>query len=63
MRRSTTLTLLIDFKVGDKADIKNAIERLECSCVDTRGEDVEIIDAKILERKLLIEGYDDEWDH
>jgi hypothetical protein len=55
-RISTTLQLLVDMKVGDKADIKNLIERLECACVNAGGEDASIIDVKIIDRKLLIEG-------
>lgn len=39
-RQSATLTLLIDFKVGDKADIKNAIICLDKedadACIDNR---------------------------
>jgi len=55
-RISATLQLLVDMKVGDTADIKNLIERLECNCVNAGAEDASIIDVKILDRKLLIEG-------
>jgi hypothetical protein len=55
-RISATLQILIDMKVGDTADIKNLIERFECTCVNASGEDASIIDVKILDRKLLIEG-------
>ena len=55
-RMSVTLQLLVDMKVGDTADIKNLIERLECTCVNAGGEDAAIIDVKILDRKLLVEG-------
>jgi hypothetical protein len=55
-RISATLQFLVDMKVDDTADIKNLIERLECACVNASGEDASIIDVKILDRKLLIEG-------
>ncbi len=55
-RISATLQLLVDMKVGDKADIKNLIERLECNCINAGGEDAVIIGVKILDRKLLVEG-------
>ena len=58
-RMSVTLQLLVDMKVGDTADIKNLIERLECNCVNASGEDASIIDVKILDRKLLVEGDSD----
>jgi hypothetical protein len=59
-RISATLNVLVDFKVGDNTDIKNLIERLECNCVNASGEDAQIIDVKILDRKLLIEGEDED---
>jgi hypothetical protein len=49
------LNLVVDLKVGERVDIKNLINRLECNCVDSSGEDAKIIDVKILDRKLLIE--------
>jgi len=55
-RMSVTLQLLVDLKVGDTADIKNLIERLECNCINAGGEDASIIDVKIIDRKLLVEG-------
>jgi len=55
-RISVTLQLLVDMKVGDEADIKNLIERLECNCINAGGEDAVIINVKILDRKLLVEG-------
>jgi len=61
-RISAALSVVVDLKVGDRADIKNVIERLECNCVDASGEDAKVIDVKILDRKLLIEGEDDETD-
>jgi hypothetical protein len=54
-RISALLNVVVDLKVGGKADIKNLIERLECSCVDASGEDAKIIDVKITDRRLLIE--------
>jgi hypothetical protein len=54
-RRSVTLTVLVDLKVGEKADIKNIIERLECRCSDMSGEDVEITNVQIMDRQLLLE--------
>lgn len=45
---------MVDLKVGDQADIKNLIERLECNCIEASGEDAKIIDVKIIDRKLLI---------
>ena len=58
-RMSVSLSLLVDLKVGDRADIKNFIDRLDCNCIDTSGEDIKIIGIKILDRKLLIEGEDE----
>ncbi len=58
-RISATLTVLVDLKVGDTADIKNLLERLECSCTDASGEDAEILDVRVLDRKLLLEGEDE----
>jgi hypothetical protein len=54
-RVSVLLTLVVDLKIGGRADIKNLIERLECSCVDVSGEDAKVVDVKITDRKLLIE--------
>ncbi len=59
-RISVTLSVLVDLKVGDSVDIKNLIERLECSCADVSGEDAKIVDVKILDRKLLIEDQEGE---
>jgi len=59
-RKSALLSVLVDLKVGDKADLKNLIERLECKCTDESGEDAEIVGVKILDRKLLIEGDDED---
>jgi hypothetical protein len=58
-RISATLTVLVDLKVGETADIKNLIERLECNCTDGSGEDAKILDVRILDRKLLLEGDDE----
>ncbi len=58
-RISASLNVVVDLKVGDQADIKNLIERLECKCIDGSGEDAEIIGVKILDRNLLIEGEDE----
>jgi hypothetical protein len=55
-RISVALNLLVDLKVGESVDVKNLIERLECSCTDASGEDAKITDVKILDRKLLIES-------
>ncbi len=54
-RISVLLNLVVDLKIGEKADIKNLIERLECNCVDASGEDAKVVDVKITDRKLLIE--------
>jgi hypothetical protein len=59
-RISATLSVVVDLKVGENTDIKNVIERLECKCMEMSGEEAEIIDMKILDRKLLIEGEDDD---
>ena len=58
-RKSATLTVLVDLKVGENANLKNVIERLECSCREMSGEDAEIVNVEILDRKLLIEGEDE----
>lgn len=58
-RVSALLNVVVDMKVGDQADIKNLIERLECNCIESSGEAAEIIDVKIADRKLLIEGEDE----
>jgi hypothetical protein len=58
-RISASLNVVVDLKVGDQADIKNLIERLECNCIEASGEDAKIIDVKIIDRKLLIEGDDE----
>jgi hypothetical protein len=59
-RISVTMNLLVDMKIGDSVDIKNLIERLECSCSDASGEDAKIVDVKILDRKLLVENQEGE---
>ena len=59
-RKSATLTVLVDLKVGEKADLKNVIERLECRCKDMSGEDVEIVNVEIIDRKLLLEVEDED---
>jgi hypothetical protein len=61
-RISVTLGVLVDLKIGENADMKNLIERLECTCINAGGEDAKIIDVKIIDRKLLIEGEEDETD-
>jgi hypothetical protein len=61
-RISVTIGVLVDLKVNENADIKNLIERLECSCINAGGEDAKIINVKIIDRKLLIEGEEDEID-
>jgi hypothetical protein len=50
----------VDLKIGESVDIRNLIERLECSCIESSGEDAKIIGVKILDRKLLLEAEDDE---
>ncbi|MEW6054864.1 MAG: hypothetical protein AB1552_13965 [Nitrospirota bacterium] len=60
-RVSALLNVIVDMKVGDQADIKNLIECLECNCIEASGEDAEIIDIKIADRKLLIEGEDESY--
>jgi len=57
-RMMVSLSLVVDLKVGDRADVKNFIERMDCSCIDTSGEDVKIMGVKIVDRKLLLEGDD-----
>jgi hypothetical protein len=59
-RKSALLSVLVDLKVGDQADLKNLIERLECKCTNESGEDAEIIEVKILDRKLLLEGEEED---
>jgi hypothetical protein len=59
-RISVSLSLVVDLKIGESVDIKNLIERLECNCVESSGEDAKIIDVKILDRNLLIEGEDED---
>jgi hypothetical protein len=59
-RISVSLNLLVDLKIGESVDIRNLIERLECSCIESSGEDAKIIGVKILDRKLLLEAEDDE---
>jgi hypothetical protein len=54
-RRSVTLTVLVDLKVDEKANIKNIIERLECRCSDMSGEAVEVTNVQVLDRNLLLE--------
>ena len=61
-RVSVTLNMLVDLKVGENVDIRNLIERLECSCTEASGEDAKIIDVRVLDRKLLIESENDEID-
>lgn len=61
-RMSASLNLVVDFKVGDKADIKNLIERLECNCINASGEDAKIVDVKIIDRELLVESEGEEED-
>lgn len=57
-RKSATLTVLVDLKIGENADLKNVIERLECGCKEMSGEDVEIVNVEIIDRKLLVESED-----
>jgi hypothetical protein len=59
-RISVSLNLLVDLKIGESVDIRNLIERLECNCVESSGEDAKIIGVKILDRKLLLESEDNE---
>jgi hypothetical protein len=60
-RVSALLNVVVDMEVGDQADVKNLIERLECNCIETSGEDAKIVDVKIVDRKLLIEGEDESY--
>ena len=59
-RVSVALSLVVDLKIGESVDLKNLIERLECNCTDASGEDAKIIGVKILDRKLLIDGEDED---
>jgi hypothetical protein len=58
-RISALLNVVVDMKVGEQADVKNLIERLECTCIEASGEDAKIVDIKIVNRYLLMEGEDD----
>jgi hypothetical protein len=58
-RISALLNVVVDMKVGNQADVKNLIERLECTCIEASGEDAKIVDVEIVDRKLLIEGEDE----
>jgi|WetSurSiteA1Bulk_404760.scaffolds.fasta_scaffold02720_3 hypothetical protein len=60
-RVSALLNVVVDMEVGDQADVKNLIERLECNCIEASGEDAKIVDVKIIDRKLLIEGEDESY--
>ena len=59
-RISVLLSLVVDLKIGENVDIRNLIERLECNCLDASGEDAKVIGVKISDRKLLIEGDDED---
>jgi len=59
-RISVSLNLVVNLKIGESVDIRNLIERLECNCIESSGEDVKIVGVKIIDRKLLLESEDDE---
>jgi len=53
-RVTVALSLFVDLKVDEGADIKNVINSLSCNCVDTTGE-ATIVAVDIQDRKLVVD--------
>jgi hypothetical protein len=54
-RITVSLSMFVDIKVKEGADIKNVINGLECRCLDTTGE-ASVIGVDITDRNLAVEN-------
>jgi len=57
-RYTAALSIQVDFKAEEGADIKNIIESLECACTDKTGE-ANVISVDIIERRLVVDVNDE----
>lgn len=53
-RITVSLSMFVDLKVEDGADIKDIINGLSCACRDTTGE-AEIMGIDVTDRSLVVE--------
>ncbi len=53
-RITVSLSMFVDLKAEEGADISNIINRLDCKCIDKSGE-AEVIDVEITDRSLVVE--------
>ncbi|MGO9951119.1 MAG: hypothetical protein ACLPN1_02780 [Dissulfurispiraceae bacterium] len=54
-RITVSISMFVDLKIKEGADIKNVINSLVCQCFDTTGE-AEVIGVDITDRNLVIEN-------
>lgn len=57
-RITASISMFVDLKVKEGADIKNVINSLACRCFDTTGE-AEVIGVDITDRNLVIENQEE----
>jgi hypothetical protein len=53
-RFTAAMSILVDFKAEQGADIKNIIESLECTCTDKTGE-ANVIGVDIVDRRIVVD--------
>jgi hypothetical protein len=53
-RFTAAMSILVDFKAEEGADIKNIIESLECTCTDKTGE-ANVIGVDIVDRRIVVD--------
>ena len=53
-RYTAAMSILVDFKAEEGADIKNIIESLECTCTDKTGE-ANVIGVDIVDRRIVVD--------
>ena len=56
-RITVALSVLVDLKLSEGADIIGVIRGLECKCLDKTGE-ATVIGADVADRKLIVETDD-----
>ncbi len=57
-RITVSLSMFVDLKVDDDADIKDVIAGLNCNCFDTTGT-AEVVGVDITDRNLVVENEDE----
>lgn len=53
-RITVALSVLVDVKVDEGADVRDVIDRLQCQCSDGTGE-AAVVGSDIVDRKLVVD--------